>query len=207
MSSREGDRRRPSSDLSPLTLGLASVGSAVAALLIGRFGLAGTVVGAALTPVVITLVRELGKRPVERVVHLPSGRSALAELRPRIRWRLVAATSAAAFAVAVAALTLPELLRGESVVADRPTTFFSTNRGEGGGPAEEAPPAAPERTPPEDPSAPPPTETEPPPTTTAPPATEPAPVPEPPAEQPPPDPAEPAPAPAPPGEPAPAPQG
>lgn len=45
----------------------------VATVLASQFGLAGTILGAALAPVVVTVVAELGRRPVERVARLPSG--------------------------------------------------------------------------------------------------------------------------------------
>jgi hypothetical protein len=123
------DRRGVAPDLSPVTLGLASLGSVAATVLVSRFGIAGTLTGAALAPVVVAVVREMGRRPVERVARLPSGARALTRRRPGIRWPLVGTTAAVAFAVAVAAFTVPDLIAGESVVSERPTTFFSPGDG------------------------------------------------------------------------------
>ncbi len=52
------------------TVVLASLGSGSAALLAGQSGLTGTVVGAALVPVVVAAVTELGSRPLERMARL-----------------------------------------------------------------------------------------------------------------------------------------
>jgi len=133
MSSAGDSRPRSSPGLSPVTVAMASLGSVVATALVSGFGLAGTLAGAALAPVVVSLVAELGRRPVERVVRLPSGARALVERRPRVRPRVVVLTAAAGFAIAVAFFTLPDLISGSSVVGERPTTFFS--RGDGSGSA------------------------------------------------------------------------
>ncbi len=125
MSTPGDDRPRASSDLSPVTLALASLASVVATVTVSRFGLAGTLAGAALAPVVIAVVRELGRTPVERVVRLPSGARAVVERRPRVRPRTVALTAGIAFAATVAIITVPDLIAGTSVVSDRPSTFFS----------------------------------------------------------------------------------
>lgn len=190
MSSAGDSRPQRSSRLNPVTVAMASMGSVVATALVSGFGLAGTLMGAALAPVVVSLVGEIGRRPVERVVRLPSGARALVERRPHVRPRVVAATAAAGFVIAVAFFTLPDLIAGESVVSERPTTFFSRSDGGGGSgaPAEEEretesemrTETAPAVTAPEDPSTTTaPTTTEPPPATTAPPAPTPAPAPAP----------------------------
>lgn len=179
--STAGDHRpRTTPDLSPLTLGLASLGSVVATVMVSRFGLAGSLAGAALAPVVIAIVRELGRRPVERVVRLPSGARAIVERRPRVRPRTVAVTAVVAFAVAVAAFTIPDMIAGTSVVSDRPSTFFSGGGGDSGGGTTTttttteggtvtAPPAGTVTAPDPEVTAPTPTTTAPPATTTAPP--------------------------------------
>ena len=132
MSSAGDSRPQRSSRLNPVTVAMASMGSVVATALVSGFGLAGTLMGAALAPVVVSLVGEIGRRPVERVVRLPSGARALVERRPHVRPRVVAATAAAGFVIAVAFFTLPDLIAGESVVSERPTTFFSRSDGGGG---------------------------------------------------------------------------
>lgn len=141
--SRDPDQRpRRSSDLAPSALAVAAFASVVATSVIGRFGLTGTVLGAALLPVLITIVRELGKAPAERMTRIrvprPGGRR-LGLRRPR--WGVVATTSAAAFAIAVAVFTIPDLITGQSVVSDRPSTFFSRGAGgaAGDGPGAERP--------------------------------------------------------------------
>lgn len=139
MSSAGDDRPRVPPDLSPLTLGLASLASVVATVLVSRFGLAGTLAGAALAPVVIAVVRELGRRPVERVVRLPSGARTVVRRAPRVRPRAVALTAGLAFAAAVTAITVPDVIAGTSVVSDRPTTFFSPGGGSGEGAATTTP--------------------------------------------------------------------
>ena len=133
MSSAGDERSRISPDLSPLTLGLASLAAVVATLVVSRFGLAGTVAGAALTPVLVTVVREVVRRPAERVTRLPSGARVLTGRVPRVRPRVVVLTSLLAFVIAVAAFTIPDLLRGSSVVSDRDSTFFGGGGGGGGG--------------------------------------------------------------------------
>jgi hypothetical protein len=129
MSTAGDDRPRTASDLSPVTLALASLASVVATVTVSRFGLAGTLAGAALAPVVIAVVRELGRSPVERVVRLPSGARTVVERGPRVRPRTVALTAGLAFAGAVAFFTVPDMIAGTSVVSDRPSTFFSPGDG------------------------------------------------------------------------------
>lgn len=131
MSSRGQDQPRIPPELSPVTLGLAAVASAAATVTVSRFGLAGTVLGAALAPVVVAVVRELGRRPVERVVRVPTGTRAIVRRGPRVRPRVVAITAGVAFLAVVAFFTVPDLIRGSSVVSERPSTFFS--RGDGSG--------------------------------------------------------------------------
>jgi outer membrane biosynthesis protein TonB len=148
--------RQPRSEIAPDTLLVASIGSATATVVIGRFGLAGTLLGAALFPVVLALAKETARRPGRRLPrslrrrdraaagpdahgerHEQRGEQprALRDRLAEVRWRRVLATSAAAFAVVVAAFTLAELAFGGSLVSDRPTTFFS--------PAEDPAPAPP----------------------------------------------------------------
>ena len=63
-SSREQERR-----LSIRTLIIASVGSAMAAIVTSQFWIAGTPIAAALTPVIVALVSELLHRPTERIAQ------------------------------------------------------------------------------------------------------------------------------------------
>jgi hypothetical protein len=144
----EPHQRERASELDPRALGLAAAGSAAATLVTSRFGLAGTVLGAAVTPVVVLAVKESIRRPTRRLAdagtravsrrgearaRTPAGGDAPRPPRPRRRrpprwrrplWRRVLVTAAAAFAVVVALFTLPDLIVGKSVVTDRRTTFF-----------------------------------------------------------------------------------
>ncbi|MDQ3894264.1 MAG: hypothetical protein M3292_06320, partial [Actinomycetota bacterium] len=136
---------RRSSEISLGNLALASFGSLVATFLIGRLGVAGTLIGAALTPVLIALAQELVRRPGRRVRETTAGavtkpvaavakplasrrerglsiRSRLAQLGQRVSWRSVLLTGGLAFAIAVAVYTIADVAAGDSVVADRPST-------------------------------------------------------------------------------------
>ena len=74
-------------------MSLAAIGSASATFLLGSFGLAGTVLGAALAPVIVALVSELVRRPA-RTVTVRAGRSGRGRRRPG-RARSTAASGAA----------------------------------------------------------------------------------------------------------------
>lgn len=80
-----------------------------------------------------------GQRVPPRAV--PAGARAEPEFRvyrastpaSRLPWKVILATAAAAFAIAAAVLTLPEIVAGSSLFGnDRDTTFFGGNRGDGG---------------------------------------------------------------------------
>lgn len=190
-SSREEDRR-----LSIRTLIIASIGSAMAAIITSQFWIAGTPIAAALTPVIVTLVSELLHRPTQKIAArfttetdaLPPETDALPEaagagppppreewdprpareapLRdpsrggarrggaaarrvyrtpprpPRVPWKPILLTATIAFAIAAAALTLPELIAGQSVAAgDRKFTLWGGGSGadKQPAPAEEEP--------------------------------------------------------------------
>src|SRR6185437_1392251 len=105
-----------------------------------------------MTPVIVAVVSEVLKRPATtvrraaRTARTPTparrersrervplahgagaGSPAEGTARPRfgrIHWKIVFATAGAAFVIAVAALTLPELLFGSSVGGSQSTTFF-----------------------------------------------------------------------------------
>jgi hypothetical protein len=100
-------------------------GSALAALLLSRLGVAGTIVGAALTPVLITLTSALVSRQISRARDLiratpRNGGPALSWLSPPAgltRRQLASAlvTAAAAFAISATAITIAEALTGKPV--------------------------------------------------------------------------------------------
>ena len=145
-------RKRRSTDVAPTTLALAALASVVATAIVSRFGLESTLVGAALTPVVVTVVREFGRRPVAQVGAItsaagnwrhwrhqqagapPDEPEAAPPPRPvppaphrgRIRWAVVGSASVVGFLAAVAFFTVPDLIAGQSLVADRDSTFFSS---------------------------------------------------------------------------------
>ena len=162
--------REPHRDrLSVRTLAIASVASATAAVATSRLWGPGTALAAAVTPVIVAIVSELLNRPAEHVSRIrasrraafpggvqapgeeepesgnggetsagPDGRES-ASRRPRLKIALV--TGALAFIIAVAVLTLPELIFGEAVATHRHTTIF------GGSPAPEQAPAPSQTTP------------------------------------------------------------
>ena len=127
-----------SPNISPGALALAALASAVATLVIGRFGLAGTVIGAALMPVLIALVSEAARRPARRLTRVrprrladgatrdpPLHRRAVRALERReFSWRRVLVTGLGGFVLVVAVFTIADLGLGDSVASDRRTTFF-----------------------------------------------------------------------------------
>ena len=136
------------------TLIIAAISAVVAATVVSRLWQTGTVMATAMTPVLVTLVREALERPARRVSSIATRpRSAAAEPAPppvvvthdegltpmrvygterkvrRRRWKLALATGLLAFVIAVAAMTLPELVAGHSVVsAKHETTIFGGQR-------------------------------------------------------------------------------
>jgi hypothetical protein len=102
-----------------------SVGSAMAALICSRLGIAGTIVGAALTPAIITLTTASLRPPLSRVRAAPGVGSAregalggwtfsLRRLRGR-RLKRALLTAAVAFAIVAAAITVAEALAGKPI--------------------------------------------------------------------------------------------
>lgn len=148
-SSREEERR-----LSIRTL--ASAASAVAAIVTSRLWAAGTPIAAAMTPVIVTIVSEMLHRPTARIAQrfttetgaLPEATGAGAPPPPQERegmrvyrstktarrplpWKLIGATAALAFVIGVAALTLPQVVAGESLVEGRPPLYGSASKDRG----------------------------------------------------------------------------
>ena len=136
------------------TLLIAAVSAVAAATVVSRLWQPGTVMATAMTPVLIALVKEALERPAKRVSSLTvraprvpgeapppppvmvtdeDGLTPMRVYRPgrkmRRRWKLAIATGLLAFAIAVAAMTLPELVAGHSVVStSHDTTIFGGRR-------------------------------------------------------------------------------
>ena len=126
-----GDNRREldDRDRQPLVrweeLFTTALGAALAALLLSRLGVAGTIAGAACTPVIITITSAVISRQIvvarKRAAALSATRRAswwrrLGERLPRGR-RLAAAlvTAGTAFAIVLATITIAEAIAGKPV--------------------------------------------------------------------------------------------
>ena len=163
--------REEESRLTLKTLLIASAASLVAALVTAQFWVAGTPIAAALTPVIVAIVSELLHRPTEVIArrvtgertavlpptsHVPREPSSEVRVyRPerrrlgRVHPKLVFLTALLAFALAAAALTLPELLAGQSVgESDRTTTLFGGREEDAAPDDDAAEPASPDEEPP-----------------------------------------------------------
>jgi hypothetical protein len=127
-----------------------ALGAALAALVLSRLGVAGTVIGAACTPVIITLASAVISRQIdyarERATSLlpkrpEPGWRRLSERLPRPHRVVVAlATAAAAFAIVAVVITVAESLAGKPVSAwgrsgGSGYTFGGGGGGGGGGAA------------------------------------------------------------------------
>ncbi len=146
------------SNLSLGTLLPACLASVAATFLLARVGLAGTLLGAALIPLIWAVVKDLARPPVERLAeagrlrpHRSHAESSQADLTRRreiswasrlsfLSWRRVVLTGAAAFAITIAVFTIPELILGESVTDDRRTTFFTPTQSKTSDQDERVPP-------------------------------------------------------------------
>jgi hypothetical protein len=153
MPSQQRPPAQPTSGPSLLTLAIASASSVVAAIVVSRIWGPGTIIGAAATPVIVTFVGELLKKPAEKItvvrvsptgtqVHeraAPTserdvplspppapGMAAPSEHRSRRRPLAIAlATGLLAFVIGAVVLTSSELVLGNASVAsgDRRTTL------------------------------------------------------------------------------------
>jgi hypothetical protein len=164
MPSQPDPQEQPSDRPSLLTLAVASASSVVAAVLVSKLWGPGTIIGAAATPVIVTFVAELLKKPAGKITVVrvsPSGtqvheRTAPAPSAPasppagaapepgagRSRRPLFAlATGLVAFVIGAFVLTSSELVFGDSSVASggKRTTIFSGPTQERPPPAEQAP--------------------------------------------------------------------
>jgi hypothetical protein len=102
-----------------------ALGAALAALVLSRLGVAGTIIGSACTPVIITLTSAVISRQIEYARERAASRSVkrreswwqrFSERLPRGRRLLAAlATAAAAFAIVAVLITVAEALTGKAV--------------------------------------------------------------------------------------------
>lgn len=135
-----------SSDIDLLTLAIAAAAAMVAAYLTSQVWAGGTLVSAALTPVIVALVKEGLARPVDKVQTFRGERRTgeqpqiIDPTRPdqpyitvygrgesSRRWKVAIVSGLAAFALVVAVFTLPELVAGKSIGRSgdgAATTFF-----------------------------------------------------------------------------------
>ncbi len=159
MPSQSQTQEQPSSHPSLLTLAIASASSVVAAILVSKLWGPGTIIGAAATPVIVTFVGELLKKPAEKITVVrvsPSGTQVHERTAPpppasgdlgersvhRSRRRPLAialATGLAAFAIGAVVLTSSELVFGDASVASggKRTTVFGGGTQERPTPREE----------------------------------------------------------------------
>ncbi len=135
--------------LSLRTLIIAAIASAAAAIVTSAFWKNGTVISAAITPVIVSIIKEIVERPrdvVRRASPFTTSTPATPRTLPdrggrrdapvapirtyakparrRIHLKVALVTGAIAFLLAAAALTLPELVFGGSVASKGHTTFF-----------------------------------------------------------------------------------
>jgi hypothetical protein len=111
--------------LSLISLIIGSVSSAAAAVVVHELWRPGTILGAAVTPVLMALFAEALRRPAERVT-VPSSR-VFERRTPRSqpRWTSAVLTGLAAFLLGAAGLTASELLMHRSVAdGGHRTTLF-----------------------------------------------------------------------------------
>jgi hypothetical protein len=143
---------RSRSGFNPLTLAIAAVSSVAAAIIVSKVWSGGTLAATAMTPVIVTLVKEALERPAQKldvgVSRLSTVRRAdpdalvVEEFEPGPepgdvtvysarghKWKIALLTGLLAAVVAIAALTLPELVAGHSILSSgKHTTLFQGTR-------------------------------------------------------------------------------
>lgn len=151
--------RQAGGGISLQTLVIASAAAAAASYVVSRVWEPGTLISAAATPVLVALVSEFLRKPVQTVsatakrvpvvqqVTIVRERAtppvdpgvtavmeAAADPPPpqslRVRWGVIAATAAAAFVIVVGLFTVPDLIAGKSITGNgRGTTYFGGSSG------------------------------------------------------------------------------
>jgi hypothetical protein len=121
------------SGFNPLTLSIAAASAVVAAVVVGRIWPGGTLWATAMTPVIVSLVKESLERPAQKIPTVaplprfsghgdPIAEDAADEPATykaygvgRKHWKIAAITGLVAFVIAALVLTVPELVAGRSV--------------------------------------------------------------------------------------------
>jgi hypothetical protein len=132
-----------SSEIDLLTLAIAAAAGAAAAYLTSQVWAGGTLITAALTPVIVALVKEALARPADRIQTLRTEKRTTEHpqlidptnpdepyvtVKPDTghHWKVALVSGAAAFAIIVGVFTIPELVTGNSIGrgGDSGTTLF-----------------------------------------------------------------------------------
>jgi|1186.fasta_scaffold285853_2 hypothetical protein len=143
------------SGFNPLTLAIAALSSVAAALVVSKIWSGGTIMATAMTPVIVAVVKEALERPASKIDVGVSRLSTIRQHDPDAlvveefepgqpdepsemsvysssggrKWKVAVITGLLAFVVAVAVLTLPELVSGRSIVSGgKRTTLFQGHR-------------------------------------------------------------------------------
>jgi hypothetical protein len=144
------------SGLNPLTLAIAAVSAVAAAFVVSKIWAGGTLMATAMTPVIVAIVKEALERPAQKIDVGVSRLSTVRREHPdglvveefepgheaepndisvyssrggSGRWKFAAVTGLVAAVVAIAALTLPELVAGRSLFnSGKETTLFQGRR-------------------------------------------------------------------------------
>jgi hypothetical protein len=136
------------SGLNPVTLAIAAISAVAAAIVVSKIWAGGTLMATAMTPVIVAVVKEMLERPAQKIPvtvsrisqvrHSDPDALVVEEVEPGEpsevsiysprggrKWKLALMTGLAAAIVAIAALTLPELVAGHSIFGSKErTTIF-----------------------------------------------------------------------------------
>ena len=143
------------SGFNPVTLAIAAISAVAAAVVVSKIWSGGTLMATAMTPVIVAVVKEALERPAQKIDVGVSRLSTIRQHDPDAliveefepghedepnevsvysssggrKWKVAVITGLLAFVVAVAALTLPELVSGRSIVSGgKRTTLFQGHR-------------------------------------------------------------------------------
>jgi hypothetical protein len=143
------------SGFNPVTLAIAATSAVVAAFVVSKIWSGGTLVATAMTPVIVAVVKEALERPAQKIDVGVSRLSTVRQADPDAlvveefepgheaepsdmtvyssrggrKWKIAVITGLLAFVVAAAAMTLPELVSGRSILSGgKRTTLFQGTR-------------------------------------------------------------------------------